>query len=481
MGFLSLVALLPLLGATSATFSVVQHRALIPNVQQEARALPEAQFTTALGKTARRKSKRHALALLRGKTHPGGINVPLTGADFEEEYITNVTVGDQHFSLIVDTGSSDTWIVQKGFTCLDLSGNPVPQPTCAFGSEGFDLEASRTFKAFPNVSLSILYGGGEFVKGDVGFDNIVVGVEIPHRLCPLFRVTFFFWGLFPHGGLSVHNQEMGFPQITAFEGDGLSSGIMGLAFPGLTSVFNTSNPDNASAANFIPYLPLFFSAIQQKAVEKPLFSIALDRASLEQQQNNSFVENLGRLSFGGIAPVPVTETSTTVPVQGYSTVSGGTPSNARNSTDLWYTVDVAAYKFPGSNSVNTKSNNTILDSGTTLNLLPNDVVAAYASACNPPAVFNATTELYMVDCKATVPEFYVTIGDKTFSIDPRDQILADGTDANGNPLCVFGTQEGGDGGNASSIFILGEVFLHNVVATFNPIEKEITLTQRAKY
>jgi hypothetical protein len=91
-----------------------------------------------------------------------------------------------------------------------------------------------------------------------------------------------------------------------------------------------------------------------------VFSVALDRGTFDQQENDPFDPKLGFLSFGGIAPVPVVNTAVTVPIQGYS-VNSHIPSNGPGSEFFYYTVDVEAYTFPGSNSVVTKNNNTILD------------------------------------------------------------------------------------------------------------------------
>lgn len=34
-------------------------------------------------------------------------------------YTTDITFGDQTFTAIVDTGSSDTWVIGDNFTCVD--------------------------------------------------------------------------------------------------------------------------------------------------------------------------------------------------------------------------------------------------------------------------------------------------------------------------------------------------------------------------
>jgi hypothetical protein len=158
--------------------------------------------------------------------------------------------------------------------------------------------------------------------------------------------------------------------------------------------------------------------------------VALDRGTFDQQENDPFDPHLGFLSFGGIAPVPVTRTAVTIPVEGYSTTTG-IPSKGPGSEFFFYTVNVEAYTFPGSNRVVTANNNTILDtsvlvcsnsstrlltyfpafsSGTTLNFVPTDVAAAYNAAFHPPAVLDTDFDLYIVDCNARVPPFGVVIG-----------------------------------------------------------------------
>lgn len=62
-----------------------------------------------------------------------------------------VTFGNEQALFVVHTGSSDTWMVHRGFQCTDLFGNDEPEAACAFepvynGSFGED--------AIKNVSIS---------------------------------------------------------------------------------------------------------------------------------------------------------------------------------------------------------------------------------------------------------------------------------------------------------------------------------------
>lgn len=61
-----------------------------------------------------------------------------------------------------------------------------------------------------------------YVCRDVGFDTVTVG------------------------GLTVTKQEIGVVNKAAWLGDGINTGLFGLAYPGLTSVYNGSNPDVVS-------------------------------------------------------------------------------------------------------------------------------------------------------------------------------------------------------------------------------------------
>ncbi|KAJ7174692.1 aspartic peptidase domain-containing protein [Mycena filopes] len=403
--------------------------------------LPRAPFSAPIvARTARRASKTHALHSLRaGK----GYTPPLDGADYDYEYLTKIIIGGQSFSVIVDTGSSDTWLAEKGFSCFNLSGAPAPIASCGFGTEGFDTKLSKSFQWYPNTSFAVQYGDGESLSGTAAFETVNVG------------------------GLTVKHQEIGVVSNASWAGDGINTGLLGLAYPWLTSVTST-------AGKKLQYNPFFFNAVKQRQVAHPYFSLALNRGTPSGQHSPSVDPHLGYLAFGGIAQVPVTSAHATVPVQGYSLATRA-PTN-RHPTYFYYTVDVQKYVFPGSTAVFTASNSTIIDSGTTLNLVPTDVARAYNKAFN--ATWRAGT--YYVECAAKAPPFSVLLGGKTFAIDPRDQVVYAGTDDSGAAVCISGTQDGGPV-TMGSVFILGDVFMHNVVTTFDIQRNQITFTQRKPY
>jgi hypothetical protein len=198
-----------------------------------------------------------------------------------------------------------------------------------------------------------------------------------------------------------------------------------------------------------------------KLTDSIVFSLALTRPAAAQQSSGGFNSDLGSMAFGGFPPnINLTNTSVTAPIQGF--VVGTGPSNATDAVDLYWTVDVQSFSCEGCNITgSTFSNETILDSGTVLyicypncshqqsttgtalNLLPANVVEAFAAACSPPATLVTTgafAGLYQVDCNATVPPFEVQIGGTTFTVDPKDNLLSSGTtDENGKEICGLAT------------------------------------------
>nr|GAT57244.1 acid protease [Mycena chlorophos] len=410
--------------------------------------LPRAEFTIPLARKRVQSHKRRVFN--RAKS---GDNLPLDGAAFESEYLVNITVGGQNFQVILDTGSADFWVANKTFDCFALNGTAIPDPACKLGPAQFDPSLSPTFEFLPNTTFHIEYGSGEYLTGLAGFDTLSVG------------------------GVSVTHQEFGVPSNVAFLGDGISEGVLGLAFPGLTSVYSDDS------GKHLPYNPFFVNAVQQGAVKNPYFSIALDRPTLEQQEHDPFVPNLGQLSLGGVVPVSTQGKTVALPVIGYAPDANGffVPTLNTSATAyrlLWYSVLVDGYIFPGSDDVATASNSTIFDSGTTVNYVPSPVAVAYNAHW---AVLDEESGNYVVDCAETrPPPFSVLLAGTEFVVDGKDMVVVNGRDAEGNTVCISGVQDGGPVSEGST-FILGDVFLHNVVITHNVVDPAVYIAQRVPY
>ncbi|KAJ5724858.1 acid protease [Penicillium malachiteum] len=121
-----------------------------------------------------------------------------------QEYTTSITFGNQTFEVILHTGSSDTWVPQSGFKCYDVeSHNRTSQASCGFGPGLYT--PSSTFKKVPGKLFEIGYGDSEFGYGYMGNES----------------VTF--------AGVNIR-QEVGIMTQAAWEGDNITSGLVGLAY-----------------------------------------------------------------------------------------------------------------------------------------------------------------------------------------------------------------------------------------------------------
>ena len=69
---------------------------------------------------ARRRTRGYHVAALRD-------------LEVEEEWAVQVKFGQEEVLLILDTGSSDTWVVQNGFQCVNATLAAEPEANCAFG------------------------------------------------------------------------------------------------------------------------------------------------------------------------------------------------------------------------------------------------------------------------------------------------------------------------------------------------------------
>jgi hypothetical protein len=108
-----------------------------------------------------------------------GSSTPLIAAGGGVEFLTEIIFGSTSVDVIVDTGSSDTWLIQSNFKCVDASGASQNQSACNFGPTYPGTFGSNKI---PNVNFNISYGDGEFVTGDFGTSNITIaGITVPSQ------------------------------------------------------------------------------------------------------------------------------------------------------------------------------------------------------------------------------------------------------------------------------------------------------------
>ncbi|OAG00138.1 acid protease [Paraphaeosphaeria sporulosa] len=349
-------------------------------------------------------------------------------------YMTNVTLAGHPYTLILDTGSSDTWIAASGFTCTSrLSHARLPQESCGFG-ELYDVVDSTTYNPIPGRVFGVKYSDGEYLMGEMGVEELRMGDVDGSK-----------------GGLTVR-QTIGVVERGWWMGDGRSSGLMGLAFPTLASNYHDLN-----------YTTVVGSLFETHQVP-PLFSLALSRPTPQSPTAG------GLLAIGGIPDVPYTPPFVRVPI---------TPVLAH--TYAFYTIPVDGFAItppsgpatvPVANMTSSTVSGTsqrahrqdgaaplqmILDSGSTLLYLPDATADYLASLFSPPARYVPSSNTYITSCRAQQPRFGVVIGGTTFYINPEDMLTREGR---GRCSLAVQRMEEGDA-------VLGDAWMKNVLVVFD--------------
>ncbi|KUI55483.1 hypothetical protein VP1G_02815 [Cytospora mali] len=365
------------------------------------------------------------------KKHSYG-SEPVDNLD-SEEYIAQIEWAGVAVDVIIDTGSSDTWLVQEGFTCVDEDGNSQSEADCYFGPT---FNGTFDEGTISDENFNIEYGDGEFLTGVMGYEKVTVA------------------------GITVDHQEVALVNYSYWFGDSVTSGLMGLAYPLLTSAYEGTNASDDSTQ--VEYNPIITTLIKDGLID-PVFSLALERNS-----------DSGYLALGGLPPVNYTGSFASTPILMLEVYDE--PEMATQYS--FYTIVADAYIYEGSENtkvetgswgkmfsdatVNTTQFATIVDSGTTLLYLPtamyDDIIALY----DPPAIYIDDEGAAFAPCNATVPEVGVEIGGTVFWISEADLLMQEYVDPD-TGYCLTGPQDGGDTGP----YILGDTFMNNVISVFD--------------
>jgi hypothetical protein len=361
---------------------------------------------------------------------------PITTAANDNVYLVPISFGEQSFLSVLDTGSSDTWLVGADYECIDFFNRRlVADAECKFGPL---YKASKTFKRIPNQHFNISYADGEFLNGIMGREDVTLA------------------------GMTVPQQIVGVVDYAAWMGDFQSSGLVGLAYPSITRAYpgNDTKTDRKTAN--IAYSPIFTSMTRLN-LTAPLFSLALGRDGKP-----------GVLAFGGLPGGSVVRYNPSFARANIEFLSMAAPDGTiRQQTEYqMYTITTDSFSFSAKKSkwplggaprvrIETAPTRTqvIIDSGTTLLFLPAGITKSINALWSPAAHYNEDSQTYFVHCNASAPRFGVTIDGHTFWVDPRDLIQDAGV---GDRICMSGIQPGSDG-----VSVVGDVFLKSVLAVFD--------------
>ncbi|KAE9366755.1 acid protease [Stipitochalara longipes BDJ] len=372
---------------------------------------------------------------------------------YELTFQTEVTLGNQTLSLLVDTGSSDIWVLGSNWVCInDTSNATLPQEACTYGSQTYT--PSTTFHEIPDTYFGEELGAGR-VSGLFGLEDVTLG------------------------GVTVTNQHIGVVNKSSNFGDGVYVGIVGFGYPSLTSSHNGSivNADNTTySVDANTYNPLFNSMIQQGLVGESYFSIALERTPPNATSGPG-----GYLTLGGLPPVSYNPQFATVPVEIAplpAEITGGIP-NVRS----WWAINVSGMTFsPASNPQNITTNSTtaltIVDTGNWFNYVDPETASAINDLFEPPGQWNMETSpvTYTIDCNARAPNLGFIIGGQTFFHNGMDLVYSTG---DGTCVSAVVSNEGVELYGLTG-HIIGDAFLKNVVAVFDFGNNEMRFAERTE-
>ena len=342
-------------------------------------------------------------------------------------YFANVTVGTppQKFKLHLDTGSSDLWLnTNSSQLCSEKTGNR-PSPGFATlsvcsDSGTYTANSSSSYK-YLNSDFNITYADGTGAAGDYVTDNLQIG------------------------NLTIENLQFGVGyQSTSTEC------VLGLGY-GINEAAVTFAHDEA-------YNNLPAAMSNTGVIGATAFSLWL----------NDLEANEGSILFGGVDTAKFQGSLQTMPIIQTSGV---------------FSQFVVALTAVGQNgNVGSIANNQktpiLLDSGSSLTYLPDDIADSLIQAYN--AQYNDNEGAAYLNCNTANSGGSVefTLSGVTISVPTSELVLPsndddeDGDGGNSQESCLFGISRTG-----SDVPTLGDTFLRSAYVVYDMSNNEIGLAQ----
>ncbi|KAE9362643.1 acid protease [Stipitochalara longipes BDJ] len=393
---------------------------------------------------AQPKLRRRDKRLLRRAAITESLQNNATGGD----YIAQISVGTpaQTQTLLLDTGSSDVWLLSS---TADLCTDPELQSYYGTGgcSSTFVSSKSSTYKVVDQNGFDIEYEDQSGATGDYITDTVSIG------------------------GATIKALEMGLATKSSS-----SIGVLGIGY----DVNEASNSGESSRgrpqAGFI-YPSIIDTMVSQGLIASKAYSLYL----------NDLEASTGSIIFGGLDSDKYHGSLLQMPV---------VPDEYSNGTKVYADLDVALTGFgitsqSGSTTNFTKSTYqepVILDSGTTATYLPDQLVDQLIEAINGVDDSQNSGNIY-VDCSIgsnTSMTFNfgfggpsgvtitVPVSELVFSL---DSAFSSGSsselpDLPFNDACAFGILPGDDGP-----YILGDTFLRSAYVVYDLSNNLIAIAQ----
>ncbi|KAH7176654.1 aspartic peptidase domain-containing protein [Dactylonectria macrodidyma] len=359
----------------------------------------------------------------------------ITGGGYYAEF--EIGTPGQKIGFLLDTGSSDTWVNSVD---TDLCNSVSLQETNGYCMTTFNPDDSDTFKTVDQGGFDITYLDTRRIRGDYFNDTVTIG------------------------GKEITNQKLGLATKSV-----RPTGIMGLGFA-------------ANVAADSEYPTILNNMVSQGYINTNAFSLYL----------NDLSASSGTILFGGIDKAKFVGSLTTLPLQ------SDFQSLDNNITS--FTVEMDSFKVTKDgddmSSVSSFSAKAILDSGSTICLLPasqtNDLWDAFdirtVTGLDVPFV-----DCAYADSKGDGISIDFTFGDKTISVPMREMVvdsfasiqdeimndsqlsqIFDGWEG----ACMFGVASAADYGVTDSDFaLLGDTFLRSAYVVYDLDNEQIGLAE----
>lgn len=356
--------------------------------------------------------------------------------NYETLYIANISIGTppQDFSLHIDTGSSDLWVnAPNSEICTEQGGD-----ICSLGGS-YDANSSSTYK-YVNSLFNVSYVDGSGADGDYATDTVSIG------------------------GKSIADLQFGIGYNS-----NSPEGILGVGY--------TADEAQTSSQKSYPNLPQAMA--NAGLIQSNAYSLWL----------NDLDANTGSILFGGVDTAKYTGSLQSVPIQ----------KEFNQYAEFLITLtDVALTAGTTSQNLTTDLPNAIiLDSGSSLIYLPNDLTSAIYSALK--IQYNPTTQMGYCSCDLAKQNITIdfTFTSPTISVAIDELVLEPNqeTDDDREDPDDDGDDDGGDSGNSDSgngegslcIFgiapaqgetaVLGDTFLRSAYVVYDLANNEISLAQ----
>lgn len=335
-----------------------------------------------------------------------------------QSYFTVIKVGGIPFRVALDTASADLWLLSS--ECETEECSEVPRFQLGYQSPTFEAinDNSTLFEAS--------YADGTVVSGFLARETIEIQ------------------------DLSVSKQVFGLVSESNVTFGDLTSGLLGLGFPKLSS-FQNNNVTNSTTA------PFFATLAQKGLLEYPLFAFSLTR------------NNTGSLSFGAIDASVVANASDIA----WNRVASFPPfngeANATEATYLQWAIPLSGLYI---NGTTLELNSTYPERGVeSLALIDIGAAGIYGPVDDVAEIFSAIEGSRLIDpegqwavpCDTNLPLTF-TFGSRNYTLLPEDYLIGP---ASGNPnLCLSWPRAHPP--NPDGIdWQLGTAFLRTVYSIYN--------------